>query len=67
MTHTQYRVTCDNCNRREYSEGDDTETDALLGARANGWRRRTVQNGATWDFCPRCEALIAEATDEPAP
>lgn len=54
MTHTNYRITCDRCNRREYSEGDDEETQMLLCAHAKGWRRRQVQNGAPWDFCPRC-------------
>lgn len=53
-TCTSYSVTCDRCNRREFSQGDETETDALLGARHLGWGRKQVPNGAMWDFCPRC-------------
>ena len=55
MIHTHYRITCDKCNRREY-DGDEDETDTLIYAHVNGWRRRQVQNGAMWDFCPECVA-----------
>lgn len=54
MTHMTYRLTCDRCNRREYSEGDEDEADMLLFAHQKGWRRRQVPNGSLWDLCPRC-------------
>jgi len=54
MTHTTYRITCDNCNRREHSQGDESEQEAKTEARAKGWEFRKVQNGSIWDLCPEC-------------
>jgi len=54
MIHTSYRITCDRCNRREYSEGDEEQGEMLLSAHEQGWRSKLVENGSTWDFCPRC-------------
>lgn len=60
-THARYSVRCDSCNRHEFSQGDDTEMDALLGARHLGWRREKVPNGSMWDFCPTCVQIAAPA------
>lgn len=54
MIHTQYRITCDVCGRREHNGGDDTLEDVVANAASAGWSRRVVPNGATWDVCPRC-------------
>jgi len=58
VTHATYRITCDCCNRREFSQGDESERDTLDNAEAAGWTFRKVKNGAMlWDLCPECSRL----------
>jgi hypothetical protein len=51
MTHVTYRMTCDNCNRREHSVGDETEFELFETASAAGWEFRGVPNGSIWHLC----------------
>lgn len=56
MICVRYTLSCTQCNRREYDEGHDDETDLLLDAHRAGWRREKVPNGSMWDYCPECVA-----------
>lgn len=48
-----YYVTCDVCNNRRGPKAG-TQSDAVAAAREEGWRRWTVKNGLSWEFCPEC-------------
>ena len=50
-------MTCDHCNRREFSEGDDSYADLSANAQYHGWTFKKVQNGSFWDICPECSKL----------
>ncbi len=63
MTHVSYRLTCDNCNQREFSEGDESVDDLEINAQYNGWTFRLVPNGAIWDLCPKCSLLSEKDLD----
>lgn len=42
-------------SRCDYWAGEeDTKKEALAEARRRGWKRKRVQNGTMWDFCPAC-------------
>lgn len=60
MTHVSYRLTCDNCNKREFSEGDESVDDLEINAQCQGWTFRVVPNGSIWDLCPKCSELKIE-------
>lgn len=47
-------MTCDFCNRREFSEGNDSKADLDADAKYYGWRFIKVPNGSVWDACPEC-------------
>lgn len=53
-------LACTACNNQFYSykyqqfASAETEAEILEWAKSEGWERREVPNGSTWDFCPRC-------------
>ena len=60
MIHTEYRITCDCCNKKEYKDDADTEYQLLCNARHCGWITRSVPNGSEWDLCPKCSEIRTE-------
>lgn len=51
---TRYTLRCTNCDRVEYKESFDDIGDLLEYSKRDGWIRKKVENGSTWDFCPKC-------------
>lgn len=56
---TSYYMACTNCNNQfvdpQYGGQFGSEDEVKGQAKARGWRvDEPVENGSTWDFCPRC-------------
>tara|TARA_R110002074_G_scaffold233414_2_gene405045 strand:- start:327 stop:545 length:219 start_codon:yes stop_codon:yes gene_type:complete len=67
MIHQEYRITCDNCNKREYSDGHVKQLELKDDAKGVGWTQRKVPNGAVWDLCPKCSSAGDDGDFKPEP
>ena len=63
MTHIEYRITCDSCNRVD-CDGFDEEKALIDHAKSIGWTFSEVQNGSIWDICPKCAEESKEFNQE---
>lgn len=62
MTHLTYSLTCDCCNKREFSEGDESQADVDAHAMFKGWTKRKVHR-IWWDYCPCCTEQMQNKVD----
>lgn len=59
--HMQFYLVCTKCSNQFHSRTGDhygeNASEIRERAKAEGWARRKVPNGALWDLCPRCLLL----------